>query len=151
MSPNNKTDVFLQTLPGEDDSRLKTRERSGWTRLRYMSHRTTKPTKLHVRPAKTLIRLGGCPGLSESSTGAHVSLLVLSCGGSYHVAWNQIILNIYFFFFSGYKWEMTVNDFFSVYLFFLVQAVKLHIEQNYLLTVFGCQNVTGYASALTTT
>ena len=30
-----------------------------------------------------LIRLGGCPGWSESSLGAHVILLVLSCGGSY--------------------------------------------------------------------
>ena len=44
---------------------------------------------------------------------------------------------------------MTVNDLFSVYLFFLVHAVKLHIEQYCFLTVFGCQNVIGYASALT--
>ena len=28
---------------------------------------------------KTLIRLGECPGLSESLLGAHVILLVLSC------------------------------------------------------------------------
>ena len=35
------------------------------------------------RTAKTLIRLGGCPGWSESSLGAHVILLVLSCGGSF--------------------------------------------------------------------
>ena len=33
------------------------------------------------RTAKPLIRLGGCPGWSESSLGAHVSLLVLSWGG----------------------------------------------------------------------
>ena len=32
--------------------------------------------------AKTLIRLGGCPGWSESSLGAHANLLVLSCSGS---------------------------------------------------------------------
>ena len=31
-----------------------------------------------------LIRLGGCPGWSESSLGAHVILLVLWCGGSFH-------------------------------------------------------------------
>ena len=31
---------------------------------------------------RTLIRLGGCPGLSESSLGAQVILLVLCCGGS---------------------------------------------------------------------
>ena len=80
-----------------------------------LSRRTTKPTKWHVRPAKTqislgirqvwsepstcsqsvakdqcffwrtaktLIRLGGCPGWSESSLGTHAILSVLSCGGS---------------------------------------------------------------------
>ena len=36
-----------------------------------------------MRTEKTLIRLGGCPGWSESSLGAHAILLVLSCGGSY--------------------------------------------------------------------
>ena len=36
-----------------------------------------------MQTAKTLIRLGGCPGSSESSLGAHVILLVLSCCGSY--------------------------------------------------------------------
>ena len=45
---------------------------------------------------------------------------------------------------------MTVNDFFLVYLFFLVLGVKLHIEQHSFPTVFGCQNVFGYISALTT-
>ena len=35
--------------------------------------------------AKTLIRLGGCPGWSESSLGAHAILLVLSrCGSNKH-------------------------------------------------------------------
>ena len=29
--------------------------------------------------AKTLIKLGGCPGRSESSLGAHATLLILSC------------------------------------------------------------------------
>ena len=33
-------------------------------------------------PGKTLIRLGGCPGWSESSLGAYAILLVLSRGGS---------------------------------------------------------------------
>ena len=33
--------------------------------------------------AKTLIRLGGCPGWCESLLGAHTILLVLSWGGSY--------------------------------------------------------------------
>ena len=35
-----------------------------------------------VSPAKTQIRLGGCPGWSESSLGAHAILLVLSRSGS---------------------------------------------------------------------
>ena len=36
----------------------------------------------HERTTKTLIRLGGCPGWSESSLGTRVILLVLSWGGS---------------------------------------------------------------------
>ena len=31
---------------------------------------------------KTLVRLGGCPGLTESSLGAHAILLFFSLGGS---------------------------------------------------------------------
>ena len=45
--------------------------------------------------AKTLIRLGGCPGWSESSLGAHIILLVLSWDGSY-IDWDyQVLLNSY--------------------------------------------------------
>ena len=36
-----------------------------------------------MRTAKTLVRLGGCPGWSESSVGACATLLVLSCCGSF--------------------------------------------------------------------
>ena len=36
-----------------------------------------------MRTAKTLIRLGGCPGWSKSSLGAHAILLVLSYRGSF--------------------------------------------------------------------
>ena len=73
-----------------------------------MNRIVTKPTKWHVRPAKTQISLGirpvwsdlrfpleenlgpwlpikrGCPGWSESSLGAHAILLVLSRCGSYY-------------------------------------------------------------------
>ena len=35
-----------------------------------------------MQTGKTLIRLGGCPGWSESSLGAHATLLVLSWGSS---------------------------------------------------------------------
>ena len=58
-----------------------------------ISRIVTKPTKWHVRPAKTQISLGirpvwsesslyECPGWSESSLGAHAILLVLSLCGS---------------------------------------------------------------------
>ena len=43
-----------------------------------------------MRTAKTLIRLGGCPGWSESSLGAHAILLVLSRCGSYLFDQEQI-------------------------------------------------------------
>ena len=36
-----------------------------------------------MRTVKSLIRLGGCPGWSESSLGAHATLLVLSRSGSF--------------------------------------------------------------------
>ena len=47
-----------------------------------------------MRTAKTLIRLGGCSGWSESSLGAHVILLFLLCCGSnllfcYFSAWES--------------------------------------------------------------
>ena len=47
-----------------------------------MSRLVTKPTKWHVRPAKTRISLGGCPDWSEFLLGAQVIALVLSWGGS---------------------------------------------------------------------
>ena len=47
-------------------------------------HEETLGPKLSIEcTAKTLIRLGRCPGSSESSMGAHVILLVLSCAGSF--------------------------------------------------------------------
>ena len=42
-----------------------------------------KDPRFPVRTAKTLIRLDGCPGWSESSLGAQIILLVLSCWGSF--------------------------------------------------------------------
>ena len=50
-----------------------------------------------MRTTKTLIRLGKCPGWSESSLGAQATLLVLSCGGSdliIHVHESKILLII---------------------------------------------------------
>ena len=58
-----------------------------------------------MRTAKTLIRLGGCPCWPESSLGAQVILLILSCGGSFiflsinfhalHMVYNFMKLNFH--------------------------------------------------------
>ena len=55
------------------------RFRSAW------AVRTKKPWVLSypLSAQRRLIRLGRCPGWSESSLGAHAILLVLSWGGSY--------------------------------------------------------------------
>ena len=95
----------------------------------------TKPTKWPVRPAKTQISLGirpvwsesllcaqwvaKDPVWSESSLGAHVILLVLSCGS--HCLNLRIITAMFsgvrmFFFFifmvflSFFRWEITCNS-----------------------------------------
>ena len=44
--------------------------------------RTGQPFFMRTAKTLTLIRLGGCPGRSESSLGAQAILLVLSCSGS---------------------------------------------------------------------
>ena len=55
-----------------------------------------------MRTTKTLIRLGGCPGWSESSLGAHAILLVLTWGGSFPIfrhmirTWRKAILMSFF-------------------------------------------------------
>ena len=55
-----------------------------------------KPGSLatHWVQAKTLMRLGGCPGRPESSLGAHAILLVLSWGGSQygHISSSSIMV-----------------------------------------------------------
>ena len=65
-------------------------DRSAWASaqsdqsLRCLPNRKLKTQGVFMQTAKTLIRLGGCPGWSESSLDA-VILLVLSCRGSYVV------------------------------------------------------------------
>ena len=46
--------------------------------------------------AKILIRLGGCPGWSESSLSTHAILLVLSWGGSFKALWSWYTYNSIF-------------------------------------------------------
>ena len=65
------------------------RIRSAWASAQtdqslHSPHEETMDPCLPIEhTAKTLIRLGGLPGWSESSVGAQVILLVLSCSGSY--------------------------------------------------------------------
>ena len=65
-----KTQISLGIRPVWSESLL-----SAWRKLGSLA--------THWAQAKTLIRLGGCPGISESSLGAHATLLVLSWGGSF--------------------------------------------------------------------
>ena len=47
------------------------------------AQQVAKDKSFFMQTAKTLIRLGGCPGWSESSLGTHAILLALSCKGSF--------------------------------------------------------------------
>ena len=51
--------------------------------LHWALNRQLRTQYFFMRTAKTLIRLGGCAGWSESLLGAHVIVLDLSGGGSY--------------------------------------------------------------------
>ena len=72
----------------QNDLCAQRRLRSAWASAQSdQSQRCPPETKLGPklpieRTAKTLIRLGGCPGWSESSLGTKVILLGLSWGGS---------------------------------------------------------------------
>ena len=46
--------------------------------------------------AQRMLTLGGCPGWSESSLGAHAILLVLSWGGSFYTFSSNIALHYFF-------------------------------------------------------
>ena len=83
------------------------RLRSAWASahsdhsLRLALHGWPRNQGFFMRTAKTLIRLGGCPGWSEASLGAQINLLVLLCSGSYSNRIKQfyadwIIVNVFF-------------------------------------------------------
>ena len=77
------------------------RLRSAWASaqsdqsLRCTLNGLLRTQALFMRTANTLIRLGGCPGWSESSLGAHAILLVLSRGGSNHLKQKILIISIH--------------------------------------------------------
>ena len=64
---------------------------SNWISKIDLSQSMTKPTKWLVCPVKTRDQPARCPGWSESSVGALLILLFLSCGGSFefidHLSW----------------------------------------------------------------
>ena len=63
-----------------------------WLESSLSAWRKLWPLATHWAQAKTLIRLGGCPGWSESSLGAHAISFVLSWGGSYfYIIWTICI------------------------------------------------------------
>ena len=70
-------------MPSEDS------DQSGhlhvWSESRCVLYGSPRTKCFLMRTAKTLIRLGGCPGWSESSLGAQVILLILSFAGSYPI------------------------------------------------------------------
>ena len=73
----------------QNDLYAQWRLRSAWAStqsdysLRHPHEETLGPQLSIECTVKTLIRLGRCPGWSESSLVAHVILLVLSCSGSF--------------------------------------------------------------------
>ena len=62
------------------------------------------------RTAQTLIILGGCPGWSESSLGAHVSLLVLSRGGSFIITGNSVRDHLMAYFYNTWGSTQTFEN-----------------------------------------
>ena len=63
-----------------------------------------------MQTAKTLIRLGGHPGWSESSLGTRAILLVLSWGGSYYCRGNYTCWNFRCPKFSNIYGNKNIND-----------------------------------------
>ena len=63
--------------------------------------RNLRTQHFFMRTSKTLIRLDGCPGWSESSLDAHANLLFLSCSGLF------VIMSCS----SSSKWRTLIKDF----------------------------------------
>ena len=73
---------------------------------------------------RRLIRLGGCPGWSESSLGTHTILLVLSGGGSFV---EQVTLKVICGLWSDSNWTKTLYAFhFCILLVLVFQTVTLN-------------------------
>ena len=83
--PRNSVDSLIERAQNDLKSALKHQHNNSFKQYEPPHDKTNKITcapsedlDFFMRTAKTLIRLGGCPGWSESSLGAKAILLVLS-------------------------------------------------------------------------
>ena len=86
---NNVVQIVLMIWQVIQQTTPKITENINWSRLILKPAKwpvLTAKTQIILGTAKTLIRLGRCPGWSESSLGTMAILLVLSWGGSFHVS-----------------------------------------------------------------
>ena len=88
MSPSTKKTNKMTFAPSENSNQP---AHAVWLESLLCIQWVAKNPRIFMWTAKTLIRLGGCPGWSESSMGAQVILSVLSCCGSYTI---QIFLSM---------------------------------------------------------
>ena len=108
------------------------RLRSAWASAQSdQSQRCSPEAKLGPklpidRTAKTLIRLGGCPGWSESSLGTKIILLVLSWGGPKSTYAEHIHFITFFFFLFTFRIEPNMKSFSHAYNIVLRRDIYIH-------------------------
>ena len=83
-TPNTTADVASKIEPKHDKTNKMTQTPSNDSdqNIRCPHEEVLGPCLSLERTLKALIRPGGCPGRSESSLGAQIISLVLSCAGS---------------------------------------------------------------------
>ena len=101
-----------------------------------------------MRTAKTLIRLGECPGWSESSLGAQVIVLVLSCAGwvcensqgSGETAWIPRLPSLCWLFIKCVPFSHS-GRFICVFWLYIWRNLDIHLPGNhYPGTIWICQS-----------
>ena len=89
-----------------------------------------------MQTVKTLIRLGGCPGWSESSLGAHATSLVLSWGISYGIVEGGITVTLSIFFIDSIVWPCKT-----------ICVAARQNQQNYLCAQWRLRSVWAFAQS----
>ena len=105
----------------------------------YMSRRTTKPTKWHVRPAKTQISLGIRPIWSESSLSAWRNLGPLASHWAHSEDWSDCAdaqtdlslrwAHMSFYWFCHEVAQLSFPDYYTYYYF---NIAVVNLDANYL-------------------